>query len=35
MTLWIVRIFFLGLSVLGGYAVSQAHPGLIGNGDRA
>lgn len=34
MTLWIVRIFFLGLSVLGGYAVSQAHPGLIGNGGQ-
>ncbi len=31
MTLWIVRIFFLGLCVTGGYAVSQVHPFLIHN----
>ncbi|MBI5383384.1 MAG: TRAM domain-containing protein [Verrucomicrobia bacterium] len=29
MSLWVVRIFFLGLCVLGGYAVSQVHTGLI------
>jgi len=32
MSLWVVRILFLGLCVLGGYAVSQVQPSLIENG---
>ena len=32
MTLWVIRILFLGLSTTGGLAVSQVRPELIGNG---
>jgi uncharacterized protein YacL len=32
MTFWVIRIFFLSLCMLGGYAVSQVQPGLIQNG---
>lgn len=32
MSLWVIRIFFLTLCVLGGYAVSQVRPELIENG---
>src|SRR3569832_672709 len=28
---WVIRSFFLGLCVLGGYAVSQVQPQLIGS----
>jgi uncharacterized protein YacL len=32
MALWVVRILFLGLCMIGGYAVSQVQPSLIENG---
>jgi len=32
MSLWVVRILFLGLCTLAGYAVSQVHPSLIEHG---
>ncbi|MBM3875934.1 MAG: TRAM domain-containing protein [Verrucomicrobia bacterium] len=32
MSLWAIRIFFLGLCTLGGYAVSQVTPDLLGAG---
>lgn len=32
MSIWAIRIFFLFLSALGGYAVSQVRPEMIGNG---
>src|SRR6266542_4600976 len=32
MSIWPVRIFFLSLCIVGGYAVSQVHPGLIPSG---
>lgn len=32
MSLWVVRILFLGLCTIGGYAVSQVHPSLIEKG---
>src|SRR5437773_7711568 len=32
MSFWVIRIFFLTLSMLGGYAVSQVQPTLIQNG---
>jgi uncharacterized protein YacL len=28
-TFWVIRIFFLGLCVLGGYAISEVHPQLV------
>src|SRR5947207_12963200 len=31
MSLWVVRILFLSLSTLAGYAVSQVQPGLVEN----
>lgn len=31
MSLWVLRILFLILCVLGGYAVSEVHPSLVGN----
>lgn len=27
---WVIRVFFLGLCILGGYAISQVQPSLIG-----
>ena len=35
MSLWVVRIFFLTLCILGGYAVSQVRPDVIENGPVA
>ena len=35
MSLWVVRIFFLTLCILGGYAVSQVRPDVIENGPIA
>src|SRR5947199_4200983 len=32
MSIWVLRIFFLGLSTVGGYMVSQVRPELIDNG---
>src|SRR5207302_11022283 len=32
MSVWILRVLFLSLSTLGGYAVSQVRPELIDNG---
>jgi uncharacterized protein YacL len=32
MSIWVLRILFLGLCTLGGYAVSQVRPDLIGHG---
>ena len=32
MSVWILRILFLGMSTAGGYAVSQMRPELIENG---
>ena len=32
MSLWVVRVFFLTLCILGGYAVSQVRPDVIENG---
>lgn len=32
MTLWTIRLFFLALCVLGGYAISQVRPELVQNG---
>ena len=32
MSLWVIRILFLSLSTLAGYAVSQSQPELIGGG---
>ena len=32
MSLWVVRILFLGLCTVGGYAVSQVQPTLIEKG---
>ena len=32
MSVWVLRILFLGLSTVGGYAVSQMRPELIENG---
>lgn len=32
MSLWVLRILFLSLCTLGGYAVSEVEPALVGNG---
>src|SRR5437870_12284698 len=32
MSVWVLRLLFLGLSTVGGYAVSQMRPELIENG---
>jgi len=32
MSVWVLRILFLALSTVGGYAVSQMRPELIENG---
>lgn len=34
MSLWFIRLFFLTLCILGGYAVSQVQPELMGSGWR-
>jgi uncharacterized protein YacL len=31
MSLWVLRILFLSLCTLGGYAISEVHPSLVGN----
>src|SRR5439155_23397796 len=31
MALWIIRVLFLGLCTVGGYAISQVFPGLVAN----
>jgi uncharacterized protein YacL len=35
MSLWTIRILFLSLCTLGGYAISQVRPELVGNGPAA